>query len=99
MLNVPIEQYDPAELEFTTSVPIPLSEWKAWSYYARPCVNGVEVNNLCKSSVSYSGSKRSNQCGASIAPGPDLTVDLDLQEVFDHLKRSFYLYFVDSRLT
>ncbi|KAF9065423.1 hypothetical protein BDP27DRAFT_1228952, partial [Rhodocollybia butyracea] len=31
------------------SPPIPLSAWKAWSYYARPRVNGVEVNNLSPS--------------------------------------------------
>ncbi|KIK71418.1 hypothetical protein GYMLUDRAFT_150254, partial [Collybiopsis luxurians FD-317 M1] len=29
--------------------PIPLSAWKAWSYYARPCVNGVEVDNTSPS--------------------------------------------------
>ncbi|KAJ3992021.1 hypothetical protein F5050DRAFT_1811916 [Lentinula boryana] len=48
VLEVEIEQYDPAELEPTASAtpPIPLSEWKAWSYYARPCVNGVDVDNL-----------------------------------------------------
>ncbi|KAF8832696.1 hypothetical protein HHX47_DHR1001923 [Lentinula edodes] len=47
VVEVAIEQYDPVELEPIVSPPIPLSDWKAWSYYARPCVNGVEVDNLC----------------------------------------------------
>ncbi|KAJ3839793.1 hypothetical protein F5878DRAFT_102967 [Lentinula raphanica] len=48
ILEVEIEQCDPAELEPSATVtpPVPLSDWKAWSYYARPCVNGVNVNNL-----------------------------------------------------
>lgn len=48
VVEVAIEQYDPVELEPIVSPPIPLSDWKAWSYYARPCVNGVEVDNLCE---------------------------------------------------
>ncbi|KAJ3853448.1 hypothetical protein EV368DRAFT_81583 [Lentinula lateritia] len=68
VVEVAIEQYDPVELEPIVSPPIPLSDWKAWSYYARPCVNGVEVDNL--------------------SPSPDLDVELDIQEMFDYLKRS-----------
>ncbi|KAF9023420.1 hypothetical protein BDZ89DRAFT_1069906 [Hymenopellis radicata] len=42
-----IPMYHPYELDppMPRYPPIPLSEWKAWGYYARPNINGMHVHN------------------------------------------------------
>lgn len=42
-----IQLMDPDELAPPPSPPIPLSEWKAWGYYAYPLISGGHVRNLC----------------------------------------------------
>ncbi|KAJ7596696.1 hypothetical protein C8J56DRAFT_1021200 [Mycena floridula] len=43
--GIEISLMDPSELEIRSSPRIPLSEWKAFGYAARPLVNGVYVRN------------------------------------------------------
>ncbi len=45
-----IPMYHPYELDppMPRYPPIPLSEWKAWGYYARPNINGIHVHNQCE---------------------------------------------------